>query len=120
MYDYFLNNYKMKHLFHDPFHPTNFFFYEIFRQIIIKLYNYELKFEDHDFINLLNNIEMTHWALPLLPIVKKILEINLNEYIYVFFPPDYGDLKIFMDVYDYYYIRLSEQNFKKYLDNLIT
>ena len=36
MFEYFINNYKIKQLFHDPFHPTNLFFYEMFRQIIIK------------------------------------------------------------------------------------
>jgi hypothetical protein len=118
MFEYFINNYKIKQLFHDPFHPTNLFFYEIFRQIIIKLDNYELKYEDYDFIDLFNNIEMTHFALPILPIVKNILDIKLTEYFYIFHPPDYGDKKIYMDIYDYYYIRLSHQNFKNYLDNL--
>jgi hypothetical protein len=61
---------------------------------------------------------MTHWALPILPIVKNILDIKLGEYFYVFHPPDYADKKIYMDIYDYYYIRLSHQNFKNYLDNL--
>lgn len=118
MFEYFINNYKIKQLFHDPFHPTNLFFYEIFRQIIIKLYNYELKYEDYDFINLFNDIEMTHWTLPILPIVKNILDIKLEEYVYIFNPPYYGDKKMYMDIYDYYYIRLSHQNFKNYLDNL--
>ena len=61
---------------------------------------------------------MTHWALPILPVVKNILDIKLGEYIYVFYPPDYADKKIYMDIYDYYYIRLSHQNFKNYLENL--
>jgi hypothetical protein len=30
MYDYFIKNYTTKHLFHDVFHPTNLFFYEMF------------------------------------------------------------------------------------------
>ena len=118
MYEYFINNYKIKQLFHDPFHPTNLFFYEIFRQIIIKLDNYELKYEDYDFIHLCNDIEMTHWALPILPIIKKILDIKLDDYVYVFYPPDYADKKIYMDIYNYYYIRLSHQNFKNYLEDL--
>ncbi len=118
MFEYFINNYKTKQLFHDPFHPTNLFFYEIFRQIIIKLENYELKYEDYDFIDLLNDMEMTHWALPILPIVKNILDIKFGESVYVFYPPEYADKKIYMNIYDYYYIRLSHQNFKNYLDNL--
>jgi hypothetical protein len=118
MFAYFLNNYKIKQLFHDPFHPTNLFFYEIFRQIIIKLDNYKLKYEDYDFIHLFDGIEMTHWALPILPIVKNILDIKLGDFFHVFYPPDNGDEKIYMDIYDYYYIRLSHQNFKNYLDNV--
>jgi len=118
MFDYFINNYKTKHLFHDPFHPTNLFFYEIFRQIIIKLDNYELKNEDYEFISSLNDLEMTHFASPILPVVKNILDIKLGEYVYIFYPPDIGDKKLYMDIYDYYYIRLSQQNFKEYLDNL--
>lgn len=118
MFEYFINNYKTKQLFHDPTHPTNLFFYEIFRQIIIKLDNYELKYEDYDFIHLFNDIEMTYWALPILPVVKNILDIKLGEYVYVFYPPHYADKKIYMDVYDYYYIRLSHENFKNYLENL--
>lgn len=118
MFEYFINNYKIKQLFNDPFHPTNLFVYEMFRQIIIKLDNYELKYEDYDFIDLLNDIEMTLWTLPILPVVKYILDIKLGEYFYVFSPPDNGDKKIYMNIYDYYYIRLSHQNFKNYLDNL--
>jgi hypothetical protein len=111
MYEYFINNYKTKHLFHDPFHPTLLFFYEMFRQIIMKLENYELIPEDTDFIHALNHIEMTHWALPILPIVKNILEIKLNDSIYIF--P--SDKRRYMNVYDYYYIRLSPDNFQHYL-----
>ena len=53
MFEYFINIYKIKQLFHDPFHPTNLFFYEIFRQFIFKLDDYELKYEDYDFIYLM-------------------------------------------------------------------
>jgi len=61
---------------------------------------------------------MTHWALPILPIVKKHLELELDDNIYIFCPPDYGDKKLYMNIYDYYYIRLSHQNFQNYLENL--
>ena len=54
MFQYFIDNYKTKHLVHDPFHPTNLFFYEMFRQIVLKLTKHELKYEDSQFINLLN------------------------------------------------------------------
>jgi hypothetical protein len=118
MYDYFINNYKSKHLFHDIFHPTNLFFYELFRQLVFKLTSYELIFEDMEFINLFNDIEMTHMALPILPIIKEILEIKKLDDIWIFYPPEYGDKKIYMNVYDYYYIRLSPINFQNYLDKL--
>jgi hypothetical protein len=117
MFDYFINNYKIKRLFHDPFHPTNLFFYEIFRQIIVKLLDNELKYEDNDFIASLDCTEMTHWALPILPIVRTHLELELPDTIWIFSPPYYGDKKYCMDIYDYYYVRLSPENFKKYQDN---
>jgi len=117
MYEYFINNYKNKQLFHDYFHPTNLFFYEIFRQIIFKLNNYELIYEDQYFLKLIDDIEMTHWALPILPIIKNILELKLDENIYVFYPPDYADKKLYINIYYYYFIRLSHQNFQNYLEN---
>ena len=115
MFSFFITNYKNKHLFHDPFHPTNLFFYEMFRQIIFKLDNYELILEDQDFINSLHNIEMTHYALPILPKIKQILELKFGDYIYVFYPPEYGMKLLYLNIYDYYYIRLSHNNFKSYL-----
>jgi hypothetical protein len=118
MFDYFIKNYKDKHLFHDTFHPTNIFFYEIFRQLILKLDNYELPIEDNNFMSSLNDIEMTHWASPILPIIKNILELKLDECIYIFHAPHHADKKLYMNVYDYYYIRLSHNNFQNYLNNL--
>ena len=115
MIEYFVDNYKTKHLFHDPFHPTNLFFYELFRKIVFKLTNHELKYEDYEFINTLDHIEMSHWALPILPIVKTHLELELNNNIYVFYP---ADIKLYINVYDYYYIRLSHANFQNYLNLL--
>lgn len=114
MYEYFINNYKTKNLFHDSFHPTNLFFYEIFRQIVFKLTNYRLVIEDNDFINIFANIELTHWSLPILPKIKKILDIKTSDIVHVF----YGDNKKCMSIYDYYYIRLSHTNFKNYLNEL--
>jgi len=119
MYTYFINNYKTKLLFHDVFHPTNLFFYEMFRQIILKISNYELMFEDIDFISKFNHMEMTSWALPMLPIIKKYLDIKLPDEIYVFYKHVTGDKKLCMSVYDYYYIRLSPNNFKNYLNKSV-
>jgi hypothetical protein len=118
MYDYFVSNYTTKHLFHDVFHPTNLFFYEIFRQIVFKLTGHELMVEDMEFINLFNDIEMTHWALPMLPSIKELLDIKTPDIVCVFYAPSHADKKIYMDVYDYYYIRLSHTNFQTYLNGL--
>lgn len=112
MYEYFINNYKNINFFNDGFHPTNLFFYEIFRQIVFKLTGHELIIEDNEFVNLFNNIELTHWALPILPQIKKILNITTPNIINVF----YGNEKKCMTIYDYYYIRLSPKNFQEYLN----
>ena len=114
MYDYFINNYNNKNLFNDGFHPTYLFFYEIFRQLVYKITGDELIIEDAEFIKLFNNIELTHWSLPILPEIKKILNINTPNIVYVF----YGNKKKCMSVYEYYYIRLSQSNFQTYLDTI--
>ena len=115
MYEYFINNYTTKHLFHDVFHPTNLFFYEMFRQIVFKLTGHELMVEDMEFINLFNDIEMTNWALPILPVIKEFLKIKTPEVMPVFVTGVNGDKQLYMNVYDYYYIRLSHANFETYL-----
>jgi hypothetical protein len=109
-----IENFKSRHLFNDGFHPTNLFFYEIFRQIVLKLTGHELP-EDMEFIESLSYIEETHWTLPILPQIKKILKMNTSNHINVF----YGDLKKTMSIYDYYYIRLSHKNFQDYLEKCI-
>ena len=63
---------------------------------------------------LLDDIEMTHWASPILPIVKNTLGLTLSDYVYIFYPGTCGDKKLFMNINDYYYIRLSPSNFKNY------
>jgi hypothetical protein len=118
MYDFFINNYKRLRLFNDPFHPTNIFFYEIFRQLVFNLTGHLLVSEDTEFINLLNDSELTHWSLPILPIIRKFLDIETSEIICVFYPPENGDKKLYINIYDYYYIRLSKINFQNYLNGL--
>jgi hypothetical protein len=113
MYNYFINNYKKLYLFHDKYHPTNIFFYEIFIQLIFKLTEHQLPSNDFNFIKLLENYEMTHWATPVLPVIKKYLELTIPEKIFIFFPN-----RLYMDIYDYYYIRLSQNNLKDYLDSI--
>ena len=113
MYDFLINNYKTKHLFHDVVHPTNIFFYEIFRQIIFILTNYELNIDDPDFIDICEERELTHWSVPMLPIIYTMLELEFPIIVPIFYP-----VKLYMDVYDYYYIRLSSDNFENYLKDI--
>ena len=89
----------------------------MFRQIIFKLLNYELKYEDYEFTSLLDETELLCYSLPILPIIKKYLELELPDYIYVFGLND-SKKRLYMDIYDYYYIRLLPDNFKNYLDIL--
>jgi hypothetical protein len=113
MYNYFINNYKQQYLFHDKYHPTNIFFYEIFIQLVFKLTEYQLPSNDIEFINSLKDYEMTRWTTPILPIIKDYLELQIPDKIFIFFPD-----RFYMDIYDYYYIRLSQNNLKSYLDSL--
>ena len=112
MYDYFINNYKDKLLFHDPFHPSNIFFYEIFRQLVQQICNYELMSEDEEFIKASANIEMHNWAMPILPIIKTHLELKLPDVVKTFAP----EKAVKMDIYDYYYIRLTPKNLIDYIN----
>ena len=120
MYDFFELNYKDKILFHDQFHPTNIFFYEIFRQLIEKICCYKLPKDDNEFLSkdVINNIEMTHWVTPILPIVRDILKLNYKDTIECFHLECHPK-KIFMNIYDYYYIRLSPENFENYLKSVL-
>lgn len=110
--NYFLKNYKDLHLFHDHFHPTNILFYEIFRQVL-QILNITIIYNDHDFINSLHEFELTNSSIPILPCIKKILNLNYNDKFYLYS----GYKRMYLDIYNYYYIRLSINNFKKYLVN---
>jgi len=111
MYNFFLENYKTKHLFHDPYHPTCIFFYEIFRELVFKLLNIKLPIEDEIFIYSNPKFDGTNHALPILPIIKKHLGMNLPERIPVFYP----QRKLYLSIYEYYFIRLSSQNLENFL-----
>jgi hypothetical protein len=104
-------------LFFDPFHPTNIFFYEIFRQLVKLILNYQLPETDLDFLNepTIKEIEMTNWTIPILPLIKTILNLNYEDIIPCFHPQSHPK-RLYMNTYDNYYIRLSHTNFKKYLD----
>ena len=119
MYDFFKLNYKDHLLFYDCFHPTNIFFYEIFRQLVKQICNYQLPEKDYDFLNNknINDTEMTNWTVPILPLIKQILNLKYKDIIPCFHPQCHPK-KLNMDVYDNYYIRLSPINLKKYLKNV--
>jgi hypothetical protein len=115
MYDFFKLNYKSKLLFNDRFHPSNVFMYELFRQLVKIIANLDLPHEDNDFLNKLKSREMTHWTIPILPIVKKILELEFDDN--TVFSNQIHPMTHVMDVYDYYYIRLDSNNFNKFLSS---
>jgi len=117
MYNFFKLNYNNNLLFFDPFHPTNIFFYEIFRQLVKQILNHELPAKDLDFLNepKIKDIEMTAWTIPILPLIKTILNLNYEDIIPCF-DPDCHPKRLYMSTYDNYYIRLSPNNFKNYLD----
>lgn len=88
MYNFVKLNYNNNLLFFDPFHPTNIFFYEIFRQLVKQFLNHELPAKDLDFLNkpIIKGIEMTHWTIPILPLIKTILKLNYEDIIPCFHP----------------------------------
>lgn len=116
MYNFFKLNYKDNLLFFDPFHPTNIFVYEIFRQIIKQIFDHELPEKDLDFLNdpKVKDIEMTQWTIPILPFIKTILKLNYDDIIPCFHHNTHPK-RLLMNTYDNYYIRLSSGNFSKYL-----
>ena len=117
MYDFFKSNYNDHLLFFDCYHPSNIFFYEIFRQLVRQLFNYQLHEKDYDFLNdtKIKGMEMTNWTVPILPLIKQILKLNYKEVIPCFHTQCHPKT-LYMDTYDNYYIRLCPGNFKKYLE----
>lgn len=113
MYSFFIQYHKTIPLFNDPYHPTLFFIYEIFRQLVFKLYSVQLPFDDSDFCNAIRSCEITHWVTPILPIMYSTFGLKLPRIVECFHP-----IKIPLDVYEYYYIRLSKYNFQDYLFNI--
>ena len=58
---------------------------------------------------------MTHWTIPILPLIKKILNLNYDVLIPCFHPQIHPK-GLYMNTYDNYYVRLLPTNFKEYLD----
>lgn len=113
MYDFFINNYKKYRMFHDVYHPTNIFIYESLRQLVEKIFKIKLKYMDMDFINKFDSIEMTKFTTPIMPNIKKILDLDFNDIFYLW----EAHKKIKINIYDYCYMRLNFDNFKK-INNL--
>ena len=114
MFDFFKYNYHNTVLFHDPYHPTNFFFYEIFKQLVKKIFDEDLIDKDLIFIESLKKFEMTHWCLPILPTVKSHFGLKYPE-IYKVFYEGWNPSTLCLNIYDYYYIRLCKKNFELFL-----
>ena len=113
MYDFFINNFQKKLLFNDYQHPTLYFFYEMFRQLIKQIENIDITVEDENFIRLLESADLTEWAIPILPIIRKILKLNIPEKQYIFSNSVQG-FTAYLSVYEYYGIRLSEENYNTF------
>ncbi len=111
MYEFFLSNYRTKHLFHDPYHPTLIFFYEIFRQLIKTIFDINLRDNDQFFLDKMGDIDLNIRAVPILPCIKRILSMSLPEKILILGPNARE-----VDIYTYYHIRLSEDNFKLFMN----
>ena len=111
MWDFIETWIKHKHLFHDYMHPTNIFFYELFRRLVRTVWQVELPEEDEEFLRMCDEHDLTHWAQPIIPSIKACLEMTTPDIVPIF----HGDQKMYMDIYDYYYIRLLPDNFANYL-----
>ena len=79
---------------------------------MLNLFQIELPLEDEDF--LINRRELTTFAQPVLPIIKKALNMSTPNS-FLLFDGCNGTKIISIDVYDYYYIRLSTSNLDHFL-----
>lgn len=113
MYDFFLENYQTVPLFHDCFHPNSRFFYEVFRQTIDKLFQISIPVQDYIFVKEIH--ELTTWAQPILPAIKNRLGMTAIPDKFYWFDTCYETKILLLDVYDYYYIRLSPDNLDEYI-----
>ena len=126
MYNFFINNYKIKNLFYCPIHPTNEFIQELFNKILLKINeelknikelknNKELK---QSIINLnnLDNNSLINYTKPILPIIRNILNIKYDTYNINIFRCFFNDITLKLNIYEYYFIRLSPSHFKIYMD----
>lgn len=114
MLPFFLENFKQRTLFHDPFHPTLFFFYEIFRQLIYQMTNIHIDPKDDMFLSCIETSELTMWSQPILPCIKNILQMQIPSMFYLFDGVHDAHI-VHINIYQYYYIRLKKEHFEHYL-----
>ena len=85
----------------------------MFRQIIYKLIKVEIPPNDDKFISRFSNFEMRHWILPIIPQIYNHLDLSFDSKICCGLGGH--DIKLYLDVYEYIFIRLSSENFDNYL-----
>ena len=56
---------------------------------------------------------MTVWTIPILQLIETMLKLNYEDIIHCFQPEEYRK-RLYINIYDNYYIRLLPNNFKKY------
>lgn len=106
MYSYFMNNYKTTHLYYDQRHPTNIFIYEMFRQLLYLIDGEVLGLVDSDNVYTSEDTAIYAEGRPLLPQVVKCLELQgVPTHMKIS-----RQIQKKYDVYEYYFIRLSESN----------
>lgn len=118
MIDFFQRHYKTHLLFYDPFHPTPFFVYEIFRQLLHTLFDISIPdpVQNAFFIDQLEG--NVAWSNPVLPCIQDALGItDWPEKIPVF-PNCCGTVTIPMDVFDYYYCCMKPSHLQSYIDRI--
>lgn len=121
MYDYFIKNYKNVELFHCPIHPTNKFFYELFKKIMLYLKTNNIKI-NLELLNKLNLNDLLEYSLisysrPILPIVQNVLNIDYgSNNNFRIFKSYLIDITLNLNIYQYYFIRLSPVHFKIFMD----
>jgi len=103
MYSFFISNLQKYPMFYDTFHPTNYFFYEIIRQLIAIIFNENILPEKDDFFveKCNQSCELTNWTIPILPIIIKYLNLECyKKFQYPIFNSNSGPQKHYMNVYD--------------------
>jgi hypothetical protein len=78
------------------------------------LFQIEIPEDGEDFYLSLHLGELITWSQPILPKIQQILEMDIPQEFHLF-DGAYGEKIVLIDVYDYYYLRLSHSNFDDFL-----